>query len=54
MQYGGKQLDNFLDSFKNGTEELRKILEDLLIQVACGIFDIHQMGLMHRDIKGRF
>ena len=53
MQYGGKQLDAFLDRFENGTEELREILEDLLIQVACGIYDIHQKGLMHRDIKGR-
>ena len=55
MQYGGKQLDEFLSCFeKKGTPELRKIVEDLLMQVACGIYDIHQQGLMHRDIKGRF
>ena len=47
----GYQLDFFLDLFEKGTLKLRVILEDLLVQAACGISDIHESGLMHRDVK---
>ena len=47
-------MDDFLKlkKFEKTTKELRDIMEDLLIQVVYGISDIHQVGLMHRDIKG--
>ena len=32
---------------KKETEELREILEDLLVQSAVGICDIHDAGIMH-------
>ena len=53
MEYGGQRLDCLLTSLLKGTLEieLRAILEDLLIQAAAGISDIHEEGLIHRDIK---
>ena len=54
MEYGGLRLDCLLISlFNKGTLEikLRTVLENLLIQAAAGISDIHQEGLIHRDIK---
>ena len=54
MEYGGLQLDKFLRDFlkeKQNTEELREILEDILLKTAIGINDIHKQDIMHRDIK---
>ena len=50
MEYGGDQLDVFLQQIegKKETDKLREILEDLLVQSAVGISDIHDKGIMHR------